>query len=35
MMAKSPRATMPIICTFKGCLPGGGLCGGETWKRER
>ncbi len=20
---------------IKGCLPGGGLCGGETWKRER
>jgi len=19
---------------IKGCLPGGGLCGGETWKRE-
>ncbi len=20
---------------IKGCLPAGGLCGGETWKRER
>ncbi len=20
---------------IQGCLPGGGLCGGETWKRER
>src|SRR5208337_3258169 len=20
---------------IKGCLPDGGLCGGETWKRER
>ncbi|MGO9942604.1 MAG: DUF2147 domain-containing protein [Rhodoblastus sp.] len=20
---------------IKGCLPGGGLCGGENWKRER